>query len=107
MMTTPPLAEAQVRARLASHPAWTLRGGKLARELRFADFRAAFVFMTAVAEVAEEMNHHPEWFNVYDRVRIELATHDAGGITDKDFALAAAIDRLAPAHGARARPDAA
>jgi len=105
-MTTRPLDETQVRARLATHPGWTLRGGKLARELRFTDFRAAFAFMTAVAEVAEAMNHHPEWLNVYDRVRIELSTHDAGGVTDKDFALAAAIDRLAPAHGARARSDA-
>lgn len=109
-MTMQRLDDAQIRARLTRQPGWTLREGKLARELRFADFRAAFAFMAAVADEAEAMNHHPEWCNVYDRVRIELSTHDAGGITEQDFALAAAIDRLAltqGAHGAQSRPDAA
>ncbi len=107
------LDDALLHARLAQQPGWALRAGKLSRELRFADFRAAFAFMTAVADEAEAMNHHPDWSNVYDRVRIELSTHDAGGITEQDFALAAAIDRLALAHGAHAvhgtplRPDAA
>lgn len=95
------LDEAEVTARLAALPHWRLAGGKLARALRFADFQAAFGFMTSVALAAEKMNHHPEWFNVYDTVRIELATHDVGGISDNDFALAAIVDTVARRHGAR------
>lgn len=84
-----------VEDRLASLPGWTLAGGKLHRELQFADFVTAFGFMTRVALVAEAMNHHPEWFNVYNRISIDLATHDAGGISAADFELAQHIDRLA------------
>lgn len=74
---------------------WQLVDQKLTRTLIFGNFVEAFAFMTAVALEAERRDHHPEWFNVYNRVKIELTTHDAGGITEKDLALAAAIDRLA------------
>ncbi len=81
-------------------PGWVLRDGKLHREYRFADFVAAFGFMASVALAAEAMNHHPEWSNVYHTVRIDLVTHDAGGITELDFRLAARMEGLAGAHGA-------
>lgn len=89
------LTDEEVRARLAEIPGWDLVDGKLHRELRFVDFVAAFGFMTRLALIAEKSEHHPEWSNVYDRVVIDLRTHDAGGITDRDFALAAAANRLA------------
>jgi 4a-hydroxytetrahydrobiopterin dehydratase len=85
----------EVSRRLASLPGWTVQAGKLHRTFTFDDFVAAFGFMASVALVAERMNHHPEWHNVYSRVVVDLTTHDAGGITDHDFALAAAMDRLA------------
>ncbi len=75
----------------------------LVAELTFADFKEAFAFMTDVAALAEEMNHHPEWSNVYNRVSIRLTTHDAGNtITDKDRELASAIAELPSAAGATA-----
>jgi 4a-hydroxytetrahydrobiopterin dehydratase len=89
------LSTEEIERRLRALDGWQVVGGKLHRELRFADFVEAFGFMGSVALVAERMNHHPEWFNVYASVRIDLATHDAGGITEKDFALAAAVDQLA------------
>jgi len=88
------LADDVVRERLADIPGWTLREGKLHRELKFPDFVAAFGFMSSVALLAERADHHPEWSNVYNRVVIDLTTHDAGGISERDFALATAIDRL-------------
>jgi 4a-hydroxytetrahydrobiopterin dehydratase len=91
----------EVAQRLHAHPEWSLMSGKLERTLRFADFQAAFGFMTSVALAAEKMDHHPEWFNVYNTVRIQLTTHDVGGISDKDFQLAQTIDTLASRHGAR------
>lgn len=96
------LDEETIERRLRELSGWTVAGGKLHREIRFADFVAAFGFMTSVALAAEAMNHHPEWSNVYHTVRIDLVTHDAGGITDNDFALATRIDGLARAHAARA-----
>ena len=89
------LTDSDVAARLAALPQWTLVGGKLHRELRFASFVEAFGFMAALALVAERMNHHPEWSNVYNRVVIDLTTHDAQGLTALDFELAAAAERLA------------
>lgn len=75
--------------------AWTETDGRLCRTFRFADFSEAFAFMTRVAMLAERMNHHPEWTNAWNTVSIRLSTHDAGGaITEKDRALAAAIDAL-------------
>ncbi|HAC25419.1 MAG: 4a-hydroxytetrahydrobiopterin dehydratase [Cyclobacteriaceae bacterium] len=74
---------------------WNEEDNKLKRSFVFADFSEAFAFMTRVALLAEQANHHPWWSNVYNRVDIELQTHDAGNIvTEKDRALAAAIDRL-------------
>ena len=73
-------------------PEWTLAGDRIKRSLRFADFAEAFGFMSRVALVAEKMDHHPEWFNVYNRVDIELTTHDAGGLSKRDVELAKQID---------------
>jgi 4a-hydroxytetrahydrobiopterin dehydratase len=67
----------------------------ITRKFTFKNFREAFAFMTKVAEVAEQMDHHPEWFNVYKTVEVTLSTHDAGGVTDLDFKLAGAMDKLA------------
>jgi 4a-hydroxytetrahydrobiopterin dehydratase len=74
---------------------WTIVDGKLCRTFTFKDFNQAFAFMTRVAFLAEKQNHHPEWSNVYNTVRIALSTHDAGGaVTEKDHKLAASIDSL-------------
>lgn len=94
-MATLKLGEDEVSDRLRRLDGWALAGGKLHREYRFADFVEAFGFMTSAALVAEAMNHHPEWFNVYSTVRIDLTTHDAGGISAKDFALAERLEALA------------
>lgn len=82
---------------LASHPKWSLRADGLAieRAFEFADFVAAFGFMSKVALLAEKADHHPEWDNVYNRVNIVLTTHDAGGLSSRDFALARQIDAIA------------
>ncbi len=85
----------QIAALPQDLPLWNLVVGKLRRELRFADFVEAFGFMARVALVAEAMGHHPEWSNVWNRVTIELTTHDAGGLTDLDLQLARRIDALA------------
>lgn len=89
------LSPAEVESALAGLPGWSLLNGKLHRELRFADFSAAFGFMTRVALAAEKADHHPEWSNVWNRVTIDLTTHDAGGITANDVALAQHINKLA------------
>jgi 4a-hydroxytetrahydrobiopterin dehydratase len=81
-----------ISTKLAERSGWTIEDGKLHRELRFANFVEAFAFMARIALVAEKMDHHPEWSNVYSTVVIDLTTHDAGGLTDLDFALAAEID---------------
>ena len=100
-MPTPRLSEAEISERLRDLPAWSLVAGKLHREYRFADFVSAFGFMSSVALVAESMDHHPEWCNVYRDVRVDLVTHDAGGISAKDFALASRMEALAAPSGAR------
>jgi 4a-hydroxytetrahydrobiopterin dehydratase len=74
--------------------AWLVKSKFLHRELLFKDFVEAFSFMTAVALVAEKANHHPNWKNAYNKVTIDLSTHDADGLTTKDFDLAKAIDKL-------------
>jgi 4a-hydroxytetrahydrobiopterin dehydratase len=93
-MTIRRLSETELPERLASVPAWTLRDGKLHREFGFAGFVQAFGFMSEVALLAERSDHHPEWSNVYGRVVIDLTTHDCGGVSERDFALARAIDAL-------------
>lgn len=82
---------------LASIPDWHAVEGRdaIARQFRFKDFNAAFGFMARVALIAEKADHHPEWFNVYNRVDVTLSTHDAGGLTEKDIALALAMDAIA------------
>lgn len=74
---------------------WQTGGETLHKEFVFANFIEAFAFMSKVALVAEKMNHHPEWFNVYKRVRVDLRTHESGGITQLDFELAARMQELA------------
>lgn len=69
----------------------------ISKKFVFADFNEAFGFMTRAALIAEKMDHHPEWFNVYKNVEVTLSTHDAGGVTDKDVTLATAMDKLAAA----------
>jgi len=90
----PRLTEPEVADGLARLPDWQLAEGALRRELHFRDFSEAFGFMARVALLAEKHDHHPEWTNVYGRVVIDLRTHAVGGISQRDFALAAAIDRL-------------
>ena len=89
------LGETELVAALSKLPGWTLAGGKLHREYKFANFAAAFGFMTGAALVAQAMDHHPEWFNVWNTVRIDLATHDAGGVTALDLKLAHSMEELA------------
>lgn len=86
------LTAAEIDARLAELPGWKVVAGKLHRELQFADFVAAFSFMTRCALLAEKRDHHPEWSNVWNKVVIDLVTHDAGGITAKDIELAQAME---------------
>lgn len=85
----------EIESALRALPGWSLANGKLHRELRFADFGAAFAFMTRVALEAEKRDHHPDWSNVWNRVVIDLVTHDSGGVTEKDVALARRISELA------------
>jgi 4a-hydroxytetrahydrobiopterin dehydratase len=85
----------ELDALLRDLPEWSLADGKLHREFAFADFVAAFGFMARAALVAERMNHHPEWSNVWNRVTVDLVTHSAGGITASDADLARALDELA------------
>jgi len=89
------LSDAEVSRRLSSLSGWTMKDGKLHRELTFRDFGEAFAFMGEVAREAEALDHHPEWFNVYNRVVIDLTTHDASGVTTLDFELARRAEDLA------------
>ena len=89
------LSEDVLLGALVSLPGWSLENGKLHREYKFKDFVTAFGFMTSAALVAEKMNHHPEWLNVWATVKVDLTTHDAGGITDLDLDLAAQMEKLA------------
>jgi 4a-hydroxytetrahydrobiopterin dehydratase len=89
------LTDEQISEALSGLPGWVLADGKLHREFEFDDFVAAFSFMSRIALVAERMDHHPEWFNVYNRVVIDLSTHDCDGISERDLELARRIDTLA------------
>ena len=89
------LTDDEIASRLSSLDGWSLEGGKLHREFRFANFVEAFGFMTRAAIEAESMNHHPEWFNVYSKVAVDLTTHEAGGISELDFRLADIMNSLA------------
>jgi 4a-hydroxytetrahydrobiopterin dehydratase len=89
------LSDAEIEQHLASLPDWERGDGRIRKAFRFEDFVEAFGWMTRVALVAEKMNHHPEWKNVWASVEVELSTHDAGGLTELDMKLAAAMDALA------------
>lgn len=92
----------QIQAALAAHPVWTYvneRGGLMRRTFTFPDFKAAFGFMAQMAEFSESIQHHPEWFNVYNRVEVTLTTHDAGGLSAKDFEWARQADALEKTSG--------
>ncbi|KAB7646213.1 4a-hydroxytetrahydrobiopterin dehydratase [Polymorphobacter fuscus] len=86
------LNDAEITAALPDVPGWTRNGDGIERQYRFADFVTAFAFMSRVALLAEKADHHPEWSNVYNKVDVRLTTHDAGGLSARDFALAKAID---------------
>jgi 4a-hydroxytetrahydrobiopterin dehydratase len=95
-MTRPAkLSTAAADTRLSTLPGWTRQGEKLHRTFTFRDFSEAFGFMARVALVAEKLNHHPDWANAWNRVTVDLTTHDAGGLTELDFRLAAEMNRLA------------
>lgn len=91
------LSEEEINGRLKELPGWSLKDGFLHRTLKFGNFVEAFGFMSGVALLAESMDHHPNWSNVYNQVVIDLSTHDAGGVTEFDFALAGKINQIAPA----------
>jgi 4a-hydroxytetrahydrobiopterin dehydratase len=90
------LSPQQIAAALPALPAWSLveEGSAIRRELRFAGFDEAMAFIVALAEVARALDHHPDLYNVYDRVTLRLSTHDAGGLTDRDFAFAAGAEEV-------------
>ncbi len=90
------LSDAEIKTEFSKLENWTIPNGKLSRTFEFASFNEAFGFMTRIAMAVEKMNHHPEWFNVYNRVKIDLVTH-VGGLSDYDFKLANVIDRIAGA----------
>jgi 4a-hydroxytetrahydrobiopterin dehydratase len=85
----------EIQAFLEELGAWTVEDGKLHREYVFQDFVQAFGFMTQAALLAERAAHHPEWFNVYNRVVVDLTTHEASGITHRDFDLARGMEQVA------------
>ena len=86
------LTPGEIEAAMQDVPGWKLQGDGIERAYKFADFVEAFAFMTRTALLAEKADHHPEWSNVYNKVEVRLTTHDAGGLSARDFALAAAID---------------
>ena len=94
-MAAPTLSPDDLNSNLNQLPGWSVQEGKLHRQFKFASFVEAFGFMSSVALVAESLGHHPEWFNVYNRVTIDLTTHDSGGITSLDVKLATKASELA------------
>ncbi len=88
------LNEEEIQSALTTLGGWNIQSGKLHKEFRFTNFSEAFGFMTRVALIAEAMNHHPEWFNVYNKVVIDLTTHDVGGISSLDVEFARRVEKL-------------
>ncbi len=88
------LSEDQIRVELVNLNGWSLKDGKLHKDFVFGDFIEAFGFMTKASLYIEKMNHHPEWFNVYNKLSVDLMTHDAGGITQNDINLAKTLNSL-------------
>lgn len=95
MVSMKRLTDAEIVTGLGPLAGWTVHNAKLHREYKFPDFAHAFGFMATTAPLIEKMNHHPEWANVYNRVTVDLATHDAGGITQKDLDLAVLLEGIA------------
>ena len=95
MTTSRKAFDEEIKTFIAHHNAWSVENGKLHREYVFDNFVQAFGFMTQVALVAERADHHPEWFNVYRKVIVDLSTHEAGGITERDFDLARKMEAIA------------
>ena len=93
-MTAKKYSDEEIQVKLGENSRWELREGKLYRRLVFQDFTNAFGFIAQIAIIAEKMNHHPEWANVYRTVDVYLTTHDVDGISDRDFALMEEINRL-------------
>jgi len=93
-MTMAKLSDEQIRNELGNLPGWSVVNGKLHKEFIFKDFIEAFGFMATAALHIEKMNHHPEWFNVYNKIKIDLVTHDAVGITQNDVNLAKTLNSL-------------
>ncbi len=89
------LTDEQIKKELSSLSGWSVVNGKLHKDFVFQDFIEAFGFMSRAAIHIEKMNHHPEWFNVYNKLKVELVTHDAGGITQNDINLARTLNSLA------------
>ncbi len=89
------LSDDELATKLADHPAWEVVDGKLHRELSFADFSEAFGCMARVALAAEKLDHHPDWSNSWNKVVVDIVNHAAGGLSDRCFSLAAAVDRAA------------
>lgn len=96
-MAKPTLSQDELKAALSELGDWTLAddGKSISKKFKFSNFVNAFGFMTKMAIVAEKMNHHPEWFNVYNRVEVTLTTHDSGGITELDAKLATKMNKAA------------
>ncbi len=92
-MPTVVLSSAEIQARLVNLEGWSVVEGKLHKEYEFADFKAAFAFMTVVADAAERLDHHPDWSNAWNRVVIDIVSHAAGGITETCFRLAEEAER--------------
>ena len=90
------LSKAEIATHLKTRPDWSIEGGELVRTYKFETFPDAIAFVNKVAVIAEQSNHHPDIDSRYNRVRLALATHDEGGITSKDFAVAAGADKAAP-----------
>ncbi len=88
------LSQTDIGEELKNLPGWSVVNEKLHKEFQFDNFNQAFGFMTRAAMEIEKMNHHPEWFNVYNRITVELTTHDAGGITKNDVNLAKILNSL-------------
>ncbi|MEN2992101.1 MAG: 4a-hydroxytetrahydrobiopterin dehydratase [Bacteroidia bacterium] len=97
-----PYSSEEIRQRLVFFPEWQYSQNSLVREYDFGDFLEAWGFLTQVALVAERHNHHPEIWNVYNKVRLRWSTHEAGGVTERDFTLIEEVDRIY-ATAARAR----
>jgi 4a-hydroxytetrahydrobiopterin dehydratase len=94
-MAPPKLSPSEIEAALPRLPGWKLTDARLHREYRFPDFIHAFGFMATAAVMIEALGHHPDWSNVYNRVTVDLSTHDAGGVTAKDVELAARLEEIA------------